>query len=87
MNYIPDSLYAPLSKKEMPFCTDSLNTQYGSVSAPERANGIKCPFGTTESFEKGIFLKESSIITPTPFGRVPQLDPRSLKKIGREWRN
>ena len=86
MNYIPDSIYAPLDPTQIPFCSNILNTQYGTVSAPERAKGIKCPFGTTDSFEKGIFLKES-IGTNTPFGRVPQLDPRPLKKIGREWRN
>lgn len=86
MNYIPDSLYAPLSTTQLPFCSNEMNTKYGSVRAPERANGIKCPFGTTESFEKGIFLKEFNIST-TPFGRVPQLDPRPLNKIGREWRN
>ena len=86
MNYIPDSLYAPLGTSQLQFCTDSMNTSYGTVHAPERANGIKCPFGTTDSFEKGIFLKEY-ITTTTPFGRVPQLDPRPLNKIGREWRN
>ena len=86
MNYIPDSLYAPLSNNQLQFCSNSMNTKYGPVSAVERANGIKCPFGTTDSFEKGIFLKEL-IGSTTPFGRVPQLDPRPLKKIGREWRN
>ena len=86
MNYIPDSIYAPFSPKQMSFCSNTIETSYGTVSAPERANGIKCPFGTSNSFNKGIFFKEQDY-QPTQFGRVPQLDPRSLKKIGREWRN
>jgi hypothetical protein len=86
MNYIPDSLYASLNPEQLPFCSNQLDTELGPVYAPERANGIKCPFGTIESASRGIFFEEPAF-PDTIFGRVPQLTPRSLNKIGMEWRN
>ena len=85
-NYVPDSLYAPLGPDKLNFCKNTIETVYGTVRAPERANGIKCPFGTIDSSSKGIFFREN-INTETTWGRVPQLTPRPLNKIGLEWRN
>ena len=86
MNYIPDSVYAPFSVNNLNFCSNKINTLEGVVTAPERASEIKCPFGTNDSFNKGIFFKETQLPYST-WGRVPQLNPRSLNKIGMEWRN
>lgn len=82
MNYIPDTLY---NVKPAQYMQDVCVNELHGIKVNERGF-TKCPFGTVDSANKGIFFKES-IPQNTQWGRVPQLDPRSLKKIGMEWRN
>ena len=75
-NYIPDSI-------NNTDCSNTITSFYGPVSGPQRGD-YKCPFGIHENI--GIFFRES-IGNNTTWGRVPQLDPRPIARIGMEYRN
>ena len=83
MNYIPDSLYAQSPSEMKKLCSDCLPTCIGCIKSTERGI-VNCPFGMNP--QKGIFFKEQQLPN-TQWGRAPQLDPRSLNRIGMEWRN
>ena len=74
-NYIPDSINTTE-------CNNTINSFYGPVNGPERGL-YTCPFGLNENI--GVFFRES--LGNTTWGRVPQLDPRSIARIGNEYRN
>jgi hypothetical protein len=93
LNYLPDSVYAICSENDAIYCavcSNEVSTPIGLVSAIERAK-VFCPFGMGESLNKNIYSDQSYLtnlnnLPATTWGRVPQLTPRSISKIGLEWR-
>jgi hypothetical protein len=100
MNYIPDSVYMVCGSETQDCNNVCSNTVFSPVVngyVHDPYNGkVFCPFGKKNSMNQTIFgdqgfLNYSNIITNnnytrTTFGQAPQLDPRSLAKIGLEWR-
>jgi len=94
-DYIPDSLYTRTCgfhsvEEYCNVCNNNVPSLIykGFVTGPERVYSF-CPFGKGESMNKDIFADQKSLKTPvnTTWGRVPQLTPRSLSRIGLDWKN
>ena len=86
LNYIPDTIYSLFSPDDITnICVNKMNTEFGVVNSTERGSVI-CPFGSNDSVNKGVFFREP-INNNTVWGKVPQLTPRPLSRIGMEWRN
>ena len=90
--YLPDSIYTVCGESDCNVCDNVVwspvvndyvqNTQSGKVF---------CPFGKGDSlntpiYSDQIYINQVNQQTPTTWGRVPQLSPRSLVKVGLEWR-
>jgi hypothetical protein len=91
-NYIPDSIYGDCVN-DTNVCTNCSNVVYSrrldSFVHDSQRGKVFCPFGTGESMNQSIFVDQLDInnqFTNTRWGRVPQLDPRSLSKVGLDWR-
>jgi len=94
-DYLPDSIYTVCEANEDSPCTICSNNLFspvvnGYVHDIQRAK-VFCPFGAGETMNKSIyndqaFLNNLNNLPATTWGRVPQLTPRSLSKIGLEWR-
>ena len=93
LNYLPDSIYSTCNENGENMCnvcSNEVQTSIGLVHAIERAK-VFCPFGMGESFNQNIYSDQSYLtrlnnLPETTWGRVPQLTPRSIAKIGLEWR-
>ncbi len=95
-SYIPDSVYA-VCGEETQDCNVCSNNVFspvvnGYVHDTQRGK-VFCPFGQGDSMNKPIFGDQSFLnasrspeYSTTTWGRVPQLDPRPLNKIGLTWR-
>lgn len=94
MNYIPDSIYTVCGSATQD-CGVCSNVVYsaelkGYVHDTQRGK-VFCPFGANGTMNKTIFgdqgyLNKVNDFQNTTWGRAPQLYPRSLSKIGLEWR-
>ena len=98
-NYIPDSVYTICGEftQDCGNCSNEVYSRELNTYVHDSQRGkVFCPFGKKNSMNQTIFgdqgfLNYSNIITNnnytrTTFGQAPQLDPRSLAKIGLEWR-
>ena len=94
-DYLPDSIYTLCESDTESSCTICSNNVFspvvnGYVHDIQRAK-VFCPFGKDESMNTSIYDDQNYLtkllnIPLTTWGRVPQLQPRSLSKIGLEWR-
>jgi hypothetical protein len=93
-NYLPDSIYLLCGEytNDCTVCSNVVETNIGVVHDSQRGK-VFCPFGMGDSFKQSIFsdtlngLKQQTPQWKTStWGHVPQFDPRSLNKIGLEWR-
>jgi hypothetical protein len=92
--YTPDSIFMKCGATTVTDnCTEcynqiTTNLYPGNVYATERAFAY-CPFGKGESMNRDIFNEQKTlnISQDTTWGRVPQLSPRPLTRIGLEWKN
>ena len=93
-NYLPDSIYT-LCGEETQDCTICSNKLWSPIVngfVHDSQNGkVFCPFGKADSMNKSIytdqaFLNNLNNLPATTWGRVPQLDPRPLAKIGLSFR-
>ena len=98
-NYIPDSVYMICGEQtqDCGICSNNLYSPVLSGMVHDTLRGkVLCPFGKGESMNQPIFgdqgiANATSIQTnpgwsKTTWGHVPQMDPRSLTKIGLSWR-
>jgi hypothetical protein len=98
-NYIPDSVYMICGEQtqDCGICSNNLYSPVVSGMVHDTLRGkVLCPFGKGESMNQPIFgdqgiTNATSIQTnpgwsKTTWGHVPQMDPRSLVKIGLSWR-
>ena len=92
---IPDSVYT-LCGEQTQNCDICSNKVWSPVVngyvQDSQTGKVFCPFGANDSMNKNIFqdqlnLNKINNYVPTTWGRVPQLDPRGLYKIGLHWRN
>ena len=94
-DYLPDSIYT-LCVNDKDNCNVCSNNTFsnlldGYVHDVQRAK-VFCPFGKDESMNKSNysdqkFINDTTNTPITTWGRVPQLNPRPLSKIGLEWRS
>jgi len=96
MNYLPDSVYA-LCGEQTEKCSVCNNYMYSPVVNgmvhDTLAGKVFCPFGMGNSMNQTIYTdqfmnyqSQPTSFTKTTWGHAPQMDPRSLTKIGLEWR-
>jgi len=98
--YLPDSIYTICGEntQDCSVCSNDLYSPIvkGLVHDSQRGK-VFCPFGKGDSMSQPIFgdqailnINYSNTIdnnwSKTTWGHVPQLDPRSLTKIGLSWR-
>ena len=98
--YIPDSVFM-MCGEYTGDCTVCSNSVYspvvnGKVHDPFMGK-VFCPFGKVETMNTPIntdqgFINRYNINTvpnyqKTTWGRAPQMDPRSLSRIGLSWRS
>jgi hypothetical protein len=91
MNYTPDSAYTLFINDPELICKNTMNIDGIRAEAPQREK-IFCPFGihlNTSIYKDHNFLESYLQLNNrnTTWGRVPQLDPRPLSRIGMEFRN
>lgn len=98
-NYLPDSIYTICGSfpEDCNVCSNVVWSPVvnGYVHDTQRGK-VFCPFGKGESlnqttFEDQGYLNVGNVFnngnyTQTTWGKVPQLDPRPLTKIGLSWR-
>jgi hypothetical protein len=93
-NYTPDSVYS-VCGEDTNLCNICSNVVWSPVVNDyvhdTQSGKVFCPFGKGESMNQSIYNDQQFInkLDPkrqTTWGRVPQLNPRSLSKIGLEWR-
>ena len=99
-NYLPDSIYTICGEFTQD-CNNCYNQKWspivnGIVHDSQRGK-VFCPFGSGNSMNTPIFGEQIKLnnknleIDPkwgnTTWGRAPQLTPRSLSRIGLEWRS
>jgi len=96
MNWLPDSIYTICGEntQDCPICSNTLYSPIvnGMVHDTQRGK-VFCPFGVGDSMNQMIYSDQKTLNDSkgpnwdkTTWGRAPQLDPRSLTKIGLEWR-
>ena len=92
MNYLPDSIYT-ICGEDTQDCNVCKNNLYsnvvGGIVHDSQRGKVFCPFGMGDSMNQPIFGDQNSLQPnwgKTTWGRVPQMDPRSLTKIGLSWR-
>jgi hypothetical protein len=98
-SYLPDSIYTVCGEntQDCPICSNNLYSPIVKGMVHDSQTGkVFCPFGIGQSMNLPIFgdqailnnsyKNNNSEWTTTTWGHVPQLDPRSLAKIGLSWR-
>jgi hypothetical protein len=98
-SYLPDAIYNYCAE-DTQACTKCANEIYspvlGAYVHDTQAGKTFCPFGTGNSMNQPIngdqyvlntinFVKNPAYPSTT-WGHAPQLDPRSLARIGLSWR-
>lgn len=87
---LPDSLYS-LCAEDTNSCDVCHNQVWspvvnGMVHDTQRGK-VFCPFGVDGSMNQNIFNDQSTVnYSRTTWGMAPQMEPRSLAKIGLYWR-
>ena len=91
-NYLPDSIYTLCGEdtQDCSVCSNVVQTPIGLVHDTQNGK-VFCPFGKGDSMNTPIygdqaFLTKLNGFKNTTWGRVPQLNPRPLAKIGLEFR-
>ena len=97
--YIPDSIYTICGEytQDCGKCSNQVfSNQLNAVVHDTQRGKVFCPFGAGDSMNKSIYSGQEYLNTVnlmnnqnfenTQWGRVPQLNPRPLAKIGLEWR-
>ena len=96
-NYLPDSIYTLCGEDNVSPCNICYNNVWspvvnGFVTDPKNGK-VFCPFGKGESMNAPIYGDQAYLTQLNPngyknttWGRVPQLNPRPLAKIGLEYR-
>ena len=97
--YIPDSVYMVCGSEtqDCNVCSNSVFSPVVNGYVHDSRNGkVFCPFGMGNSLNQDIFHDQRSVNTDrlmgnqkyssTTWGKVPQLDPRALVKVGLEFR-
>jgi len=98
-NYIPDSIYTICGENTQD-CNVCKNIVYSPIVdgmvQDSQTGKVFCPFGMGDSMNQGIFgdqgilnlinIQNNNNWGKTTWGHVPQMDPRSLTKIGLTWR-
>jgi len=93
--YLPDSIYSICGEdtQDCSICTNVVWSPVvnGLVNDTQRGK-VFCPFGkgnslNTPIYTDQIYLNQLNQIPNTTWGRVPQLDPRPLVRVGLEFRN
>ena len=95
MNYIPDSVYLVCGEvtQDCGVCDNRVYSNVVNSFVTDSQRGkVFCPFGKGESMNQSIyadqmFLNNLNKLPTTTWGRVPQLQPRALSKIGLEFRS
>ena len=92
-NYLPNSIYT-ICGEDTQICDVCSNELFspvvnGFVHDIQRAK-VFCPFGMGDSMNKSTFNDQAFLnglnnLNITTWGRVPQLSPRPLAKIGLSW--
>ena len=92
-NYIPDSVYTVCGEISCDVCSNEVFSPIvnGYVHDTQRAK-VFCPFGKDDSMNKNIYtdqiyLNNLNKLPATTWGRVPQLNPRPLARIGLSFIN
>ena len=92
-NYLPDSIYTLCGEDtNCSVCSNVVWSPVVNALVHDSQNGkVFCPFGKGESMNTPIygdqaFLTKLNGFKNTTWGRVPQLNPRPLAKIGLEFR-
>ena len=94
-NYLPDSIYTLCGEDtNCSVCSNVVWSPVVNALVHDSQNGkVFCPFGKGESMNTPIFGDQSFLVQSNPngfknttWGRVPQLTPRPLAKIGLEFR-
>ena len=71
-------------------CSNSVFSPVVNGKVHDPLNGkVFCPFGMGETLNQNIMTDQFYLnknIQRTPWGMVPQLDPRPLAKVGLSWR-
>ena len=93
-DYLPDSIYS-ICGEDTQDCNACSNVVWSPVVNgyvhDTQSGKVFCPFGKGDLLNKPIFndqiyINKLNDKPPTTWGRAPQLSPRSLIKIGLEWR-
>ena len=98
-HYLPDSIYM-LCGEDTQDCSICSNNLYspivGGMVHDSQTGKVFCPFGMGDSMNQPIFGDQATANanynsqkpgwSKTTWGHVPQMDPRSLTKIGLSWR-
>ena len=94
--YIPDSIYAICGEdtQDCNICSNVVWSNAVNGFVHDSQNGkVFCPFGAGETLNTPIFGDQAYLVSLQPgkfqnttWGKVPQLDPRPLAKIGLEFR-
>jgi hypothetical protein len=93
-DYIPDSIYTVCGEQtqDCGICSNVVWSPVVNSYVHDSQRGkVFCPFGKSDTLNKSIYsdqiyLNNLNKPIPTTWGRVPQLDPRSLTRVGLEWR-
>jgi len=89
MEVLPDSYYMTCGDdRRCDICSNYLWSPVvnGYVHDTQRGK-VFCPFGKDDSMDLNIYNDQNSTSFPiTKWGMAPQMDPRSLSKIGLSWR-
>ena len=94
--YLPDSIFT-MCVENTNICDNCSNVVWSPVVngyVHDSQNGkVYCPFGKGDSMNKPIFGDQAFLVELNPkkfqtttWGRVPQLDPRPLARIGNHFR-
>jgi hypothetical protein len=93
-DYIPDSIYTVCGENTQD-CTICQNVVWSPVVNglvhDTQSGKVFCPFGKGDSLNTSIYTDQNYLnglnqLPQTTWGRVPQLDPRPLTRVGLEFR-
>jgi len=91
-DFLPDSLYMVCEGQNgNNTCADCSNVVWSPVVNgyvhDSQTGKVFCPFGKGNSMNQDIMNDQDSIhYQRTKWGMAPQMDPRSLARIGLSWR-
>ena len=100
-SYLPDFITASMCREQTQVCEDICSNNVYSpllnTFVHDTLSGkVFCPFGTGESMNQPIYgdqlvinthaVNNNPEYTLSTWGHVPQLDPRSLTRVGLTWR-